>query len=409
MDFRKALGLIENLLGKVEKGEIERRDNEPFISFMGEVMLTFQGKNNVNAFKDTVDFLWKSDKDIFDTINRKVIHDKLVDLIGRATDGDIVNLDTIKEMFAELKSTPVKIFEVFAPVYGVEYFEADPLEIGPYTIYNKNVHRKVLLEKYPHSEKVLTMRLDDENSDSDVVIGVCENARSATRANEKAQLKLRRFEDTIRFMIGDHRKRYDVGIFNFNTYRANSGIVLSEKIAVSNISIAGTVDKVPLHQFPINDSEYGHDKIWGILAKDNPSNLEKRIITAIEWSGKALRDEESARAFTQYIFGLEALLQFQQRGVMVSPSITYQISEFAAFIISDEFEGRLEIEKMVKNLYGKRSAIAHGGSSDVNETELLEAMHLNKLIITSLLTNEVFRDFKTVEQIGEWVKIQKYS
>ncbi|PDZ96298.1 hypothetical protein CON36_22675 [Bacillus cereus] len=409
MDFRKSHSLIERLLGRVEKGEVERGDNEPFISFMGEVSLTFQGKDNVIAFNDTVDFLWKNDKDIFDTINREVIRDKLVNLISHAAGGGTVNLDTVKEMFAEIKSIPVERFEVLSPLYGVEYFKAAPLEIGPYIIYNKNIHRNNLLEKYPQSEKVLNMRLDDEDSDSDVVIGVCENARTVTRANEKAQLRLQRFEDTIRFMIGDHSKKYDVGIFNFNSYRLNTGIVLSEKTIVSNMSVAGTVDKVPLHQFPINASEYGHDKIWGILAKDNPSNLEKRIITAIEWSGKALRDEESARAFTQYIFGLEALLQFQQRGVMVSPSITYQISEFVAFIISDEFEGRLEIEKMVKNLYGKRSAIAHGGSSDVNETELLEAMHLNKLIITSLLTNEVFRDFKTVEQLGEWVKIQKYS
>ncbi|WP_433948133.1 hypothetical protein [Bacillus tropicus] len=409
MDFRKLHSLIEGLLGRVEKGEVERRDNEPIIRFNGEVMLTFQGNESVSAFNDAVDFLWKNDKDIFDTINRKVIRDKLVNLISHAADGDTVNLETVKEMVAEIKSIPVERYEVLSPVYGVEYFKADPLEIGPYTIYNKDIHRNVLVEKYPYSKQVLTMRLDDENIGSDVVIGVCENARSANRANEKARLKLQRFEDTIRFMIGDHSKRYDVGIFNFNSYRTNSEIVLSEKTAVSNISIAGTVDKVPLHQFPINDSEYGHDKIWGILAKDNPSNLEKRIITAIEWSGKALRDEEPARAFTQYIFGLEALLQFQQRGVMVSPSITYQISEFAAFIISDELKGRLEVEKMVKNLYGKRSAIAHGGSSDVNETELFEAMYLNKMIITSLLTNEALRDIKTIEQLGEWAKTQKYS
>lgn len=77
--------------------------------------------------------------------------------------------------------------------------------------------------------------------------------------------------------------------------------------------MSGTIDSINLHQFPIDDPEYGHDRIWGILAKANPTNLENRIITAIEWAGKAMRDDEPARAFTQYIFGLEALLQFQQK------------------------------------------------------------------------------------------------
>lgn len=77
--------------------------------------------------------------------------------------------------------------------------------------------------------------------------------------------------------------------------------------------------------------------------------------------------------------------------MLVSPSITYQISEFAAFIISDELESRLVIEKMVKKLYSKRSAIAHGGSSDVDDKDVNEAMYLIKQIVTILLKNKSSR------------------
>jgi hypothetical protein len=146
-----------------------------------------------------------------------------------------------------------------------------------------------------------------------------------------------------------------------------------------------------------------------MLNKGNHSKLEKRIISAIGWAGKALRDEEPARALTQYVFALEALLQFQQRGSMVSPSITYQMAEFAAFIISEELEGRLEIEKMIRNIYARRSAIAHGGSNGVNEEELYKALVLLKRLIITLTINNEFKDLTSIEEISEWVKVKKYS
>ncbi|PID03937.1 hypothetical protein CSV67_00185 [Sporosarcina sp. P2] len=410
MEFKKVFQLFNKLQSVVEKGGVKREDDEPFLRFeAGKSTLIIQGFDNVNVFNETVDYLWKSDQDIFDTFTRVTIKNILVDLLSSSIEGEEVTLDIIKKMIADLKEILEESFEVLYPVFGVNYFKAEPLEIGPYTIYNKNIHRSVLIKKYPYSESILSLELDDEYYGSDVVISVYENARELSRANEKACVKFRQFEDTIRFMIGDYSKRYDVGIYNFNSYRRTNSIILSKTNAGLNNSMSGTIDSINLHQFPIDDAEYGHDRIWRILAKTNPTNLEKRIITAIEWAGKAMRDEEPARAFTQYIFGLEALLQFQQKGVLVSPSITYQISEFAAFIITDELESRLVIEKTVKKLYSKRSAIAHGGSSDVDVKDVNEAMYLLKQIVMILLKDQDFKGFNSIEQIGEWVKIKKYS
>lgn len=210
-------------------------------------------------------------------------------------------------------------------------------------------------------------------------------------------------------MIGDQNKNYDVGIFNFNAWKRKTGIVLSDQEAGSFYQMSGAVDKIPLNKFPVNNPDYGYDKIWGMLKKDNPTKLEQRIISAISWAGKALRDEEPARALTQYVFALEALLQLQQRGSMVSPSITYQMAEFAAFIISDNLKDRVEIEKRIKNIYSRRSAIAHGGSQEVVDSDLGEALFLLKHIITILLTVDPFKNYTTIEEVSGWVKNQKYS
>ncbi|WP_156417432.1 HEPN domain-containing protein [Paenibacillus etheri] len=409
MDHTKVLDMVNDLLLRVEQGYVERQIGEPYMcNGMGDGALTFRGIDNVKAFTDTVEYMWTKDREIYDTISRDRVRSELFILVRKCVDEGKLILDYIKDLFKNLKSEPIYSFEVLYHLYGAEYFKGHPLIIGPYTIYNTKTHRENLLEKYPHG-KVELDDLDEISLESEVIIGVVEKTRDASRANEKALLRLRQFEDTIRFMIGDIEKRYDVGIFNFNVFKRTTGILLSDEITSSTNKMSGAIKPIHLHKFPINDPEYGHDRLWEILGKKNPTELEKRIISAIAWSGKALRDEEQARALTQYVFALEALLQFQQKGSMVSPSITYQMAEFAAFIISDDLNDRLKIEKMIKSIYGIRSAIAHGGSHEVSENVIYEVFSLLKNLITTLVKNETFKDFQTIEQVGEWVKIKKYS
>lgn len=409
MDYNKAQKLIKKLITIVEREPQDLNDKESYIqlgSFNNK--LTFRGSENVKAYHSTIDYLLEADNEIAETISYKTMKNKVLSLIRNSIDKEEVTIEEIRQMYKDLRNKPKVKYEVLYPVFGVNYKKKDPLEIGPYTIYNKKIHRKILIEKNPDGEKTLNEELDDY-IESDVLIGIEEITRESGKANEKARFNLQRFEDTIRFMIANYSKRYDVGIFNFNFYKRSQAVLISADSIGTNSSMSGAYDIVNLHQFPINDPLYGHDKIWEMLGKSKPSDLEKRIITAIEWSGKALRDEVPSRAFVQYIFGLEALLQYQQKGVMISPSITYQISEFAAFIISDKLETRLEIEKIVKDLYAKRSAIAHGGSNNVSEEELIEALNLMKNIITALLVNKQFQEIKDMDQLNKWIKNKKYS
>ena len=409
MDYKKAQNLIKKLITIVERGSQDLNDDESYIKIGSfDNTLIFRGTNNIKAYRQTIDYLLEANNEIIETISSKTLKDKILTLIRNSIEKEEVTVDEINGMYRELMDMPKMKCEVFYPVFGVNYFKKGPLELGPYTIYNKNIHRKALIEKNPDGEKILNEELD-QIINSDVIIGIEVIVRETARAYEKARLDLQRFEDTVRFMIADHNKRYDVGIFNFNFYKRSSALLITSESMGTNDNMTGTIDKLNLHQFPINGPIYGHDRVWIMLGKPNPTDLEKRIITAIEWSGKALRDEVPSRAFVQYIFGLEALLQFQQKGVMISPSITYQISEFAAFIISDELETRLEIEKTVKELYAKRSAIAHGGSNNVSKEQLREALYLMKGIITALLVNKQFQEIKTMDQLNTWVKSKKYS
>ncbi|PFJ40177.1 hypothetical protein COJ00_26975 [Priestia megaterium] len=411
MNYNKAFTMVKDLLDRVEYGEIEVKKGEGYEKFgTGDSAVTFQGAENLRALSDTVEYLWTEDRDLFDTISRSKLQNKLANFIRRCIQNDEFSLESFKEIFEDLKSDPVHSFEVLYPVYGFEYHSAQPLEIGPYTIYNVEIHEKELLNKYSSDGKeTIESELGYLREKSNMLISVREKAREIKRADQKARIRLRQFEDTIRFIIGNTNNNYDVGIFNFNAFKAMGGLALSHELIGSVGSSSGTIDKVLLNKFPINNPRYGYDRIWEILNKENPTQLEQRIISAITWIGKGLRDEEPARSLVQYVFALEALLQFQQKNSMVSPSITYQMAEFATFIIAENLEDRFGIEKTVKKIYTKRSAIAHGGSHTVDGSILLEAYHLVKSLIIILITNGIFKDFKTIDDISEWVRKEKYS
>jgi hypothetical protein len=270
MDYTQALNMVKDLLTKVEEGEPNREKREPRIIYgAGEFALTFRGAENVMAFHDTIEFFWTKDKELFETVAKKSLQDEVLRLVRSCVNGEELTLERVKDVFRNLKSQPIQTFELLYHVYGVEYFNANPLEIGPYTIYNTDIHRKHLLEKYPHGKDTFEYKLDETEVSSKVMIGVCEKTRDSTRADEKGLVKLRQFEDTIRFMIGDPDKNYDVGIFNFNARKRTGGLLLSNQLAGSTSSLSGTIEPIHLHKFPINEPEFGHDKLWDMLNKDN--------------------------------------------------------------------------------------------------------------------------------------------
>jgi hypothetical protein len=64
---------------------------------------------------------------------------------------------------------------------------------------------------------------------------------------------------------------------------------------------------------------------------------------------------------------------------LLSPSIANQLAEFSAFILGEELLTRTKYLRIVKDLYGKRSAVAHGGSQSVLKDEVTEVYILVKI------------------------------
>lgn len=410
MDYKKAVEKVNTIKSIVKYGVVEIEKGIQVKTFgEGEAALHIIGMDDVSIYEDVINYLWKCDNEIFDTLTQKDMEVKIISLIRETQDSEL-NEAIIKNVYIELKSKLVQEFEVIYQLHNIEYKRENPLKLGPFTIYNLDIHGELISKKYPHSKGELNTKLDKilRDETEKMLISVVIRARNYERADEKGKTKLKQFEDIIGFIIPGKHKLRDIGVFKITNNKIANGIIASQE-GFGDVLDQSYVIRTSLENIFIDDSRLGNDRIWSLFAKSYPNDMERRIISAIEWIGKALRDEEPTRAFTQYMFALEALLQYQQKGQFVSPSIAYQMSEFVAFIINNNLDDRLNTEKIIRDLYAKRSAIVHGGSTRVYEKDIVNAEFILQSIIRVLLLNDEFKGINTIQELGEWVKKQKYK
>jgi hypothetical protein len=79
------------------------------------------------------------------------------------------------------------------------------------------------------------------------------------------------------------------------------------------------------------------------------------------------------------------------------------------YIVGDDFDSRLEVEKSIKKLYARRSAVAHGGSQSVLESEVIEALKLVRNLIKRITTNPELSAMTSMRQLQEWVLRKKHT
>ena len=112
----------------------------------------------------------------------------------------------------------------------------------------------------------------------------------------------------------------------------------------------------------------------------------------------------------QYVFAVEALLVFDEKGTRFGPAVVHNIAESMAFVLGQTLEDRIEIEGRVKDIYSTRSAIAHGWhGSSVSRRELLSALSFSRTLVLDFLVRAEFRDFTSAKQLRDWLQVQRYS
>ncbi len=142
----------------------------------------------------------------------------------------------------------------------------------------------------------------------------------------------------------------------------------------------------------------GVARISDILAKSSRSTIEERLVSAIQWAGRATIDERNEEAFLLYAIALECLIM--ERGN--EPELGYRLRMRIAHLLGKDLDTRKEIRNAVGRLYGIRSAIVHKGEYVISESELNLMRFFAKESIMQVLTEEPFTAMQSDDDLSGW-------
>jgi hypothetical protein len=143
---------------------------------------------------------------------------------------------------------------------------------------------------------------------------------------------------------------------------------------------------IPLHITEDNVSklqECGAMDVAALLEKPlgTLSDIERIILRGLHWFGNALCHGEAENELLSLTTCLETFLTPKDGN-----PIGTAIAEGIAILLADTLEDRKKLKKRVKDLYGKRSGVSHGGEKAVLESDLVVLRDIAKRLIYRVIT-----------------------
>jgi hypothetical protein len=169
-------------------------------------------------------------------------------------------------------------------------------------------------------------------------------------------------------------------------------------------SVGLTKPLIPFSFAAIKESsakDYGFDRVSLILANASPTSLDDKILSSLQWAGRACIEDRREEAFLLFCISLEALLLKKQTG-----EITQTFALRGAHLLVVDAAHRREVFKDLKSLYGIRSSIVHSGQTQVTEADLSKIRWLAKTALLIMLVREPFSKMKTEDELENWFQTQ---
>ena len=141
-----------------------------------------------------------------------------------------------------------------------------------------------------------------------------------------------------------------------------------------------------------------------ILNKSDSSltDFEKTMLRSLHWFANSLRQDESENAFLNLITSLEALLTPRDGN-----PIGTAIAEGCAFLLSKDIQSRKRVKRKIKELYGFRSGVSHGGKKAISDADLIE-LRAYWMAILSKLSDRV-GEWNSQKDFLDWIEDQKFE
>jgi hypothetical protein len=153
----------------------------------------------------------------------------------------------------------------------------------------------------------------------------------------------------------------------------------------------------------LNESPFGI--LSRILEKSlqRLTSFEQAILRGLHWFGNALCQKEAENELLCHVICLEALLTPRNR-----EPISNAVAEGVALLLKTTYDERKQLKKRVRELYGYRSGVSHGGSKSVLTTDIYELREITRDVIgvAANLSQKVDSQERLLELIEE-IKLGK--
>jgi hypothetical protein len=396
---------------KVESGAIIRgRMDGPYPDKF--YIYSYNRKNTIEI-DSVIEKIWKKHPDIFNNFSKKSIEKEVMDLIRKKIEcnEEITQKDWSNLRERLLKKESVK-HEIFRELKGCVLNSVKPVEINDIIFYNlkrhysflKNNNEEAFSHEYPSFFDIKT---------TNTIISIVITAKDYDRAYEIADEKFKRVENILRYLFTQtsHEKsgfiKHDIGIFQFRDFELLESISISENRIGGISKTTGTYQVLKLNKNSLDSNKNNSKAIWKILNKPNLGKIERRILNSIEWIGKAKHEHEVEKAFIQYFFAIESLINFNPQGI-ISPSVTNQMREYISFILGIDKIERLEIDRLFTKLYGIRSSIVHGSKNTISIYNIEDTKLLAERLVIEFLTNATLKKIDE-KDFNDFIKNKKYA
>lgn len=306
-------------------------------------------------------------------ISLKDYRDKIIDY-WIAFHTNKANLEQIKTDFSNLYNSKAKNFFIIRSIYGFE-----DKNIETFEFFNAVLIEKNNLKTYIETKDIdidISNELVQKNLKTlgDFLILLRLEAITQNRAKELSEEEFEIIENFFNFFAANKAK----SIFIITPpYMEHSNHVITLSNNSTSLEVKFGNNPYPMFKFSDIKSKWNKnfDFIFNLFSIINNSDIAQSLFTAINWIGKANAEKDNTIAFTEYVFALECLLYKSSKADIITPSILFQISTKAAFLLisnNDEnyIEKRKEISKKFKKIYANRSGIVHGGKTAVEETDI---------------------------------------
>ena len=130
----------------------------------------------------------------------------------------------------------------------------------------------------------------------------------------------------------------------------------------------------------------GFKRMSAILERNSRNRLEERILSAMQWAGRATVNVRPEESFLQYAIALESITLGSQQDV----ELTYRLSLRTALLVGSRVDSRKMIRRQVRDLYNVRSRIVHSGHYEVSDADLNLIRMFSKTCILRVLSEEPF-------------------